>query len=89
MVTYELQQYKKYGFVRSIHVYKKSVLSTLHVCNTVPINRYGRTGPKTPFEHAFEHISARTVQGPQNVGRSPTCGHFQDGHMVADGSDQQ
>ena len=37
------------------------------------------TGPpnsKTPFEH----FSSHTMPGPQNVGRSPTCGHFQDGH---------
>ena len=54
---------------------------------------YGCTGPKTPFEHAFDHafdhFSSRPMPGQQTVDRSPTCGHFQEGHMVAEWSDPQ
>ena len=38
----------------------------------------------------LSHTAVIPVQVPrQNVGRSPTSGHFQDVHMVADGSDRQ
>ena len=43
------------------------------------------TGLETPIWY----ISARTMLGPQNVGRSSTCGHIQDGHIVAEWRDRQ
>ena len=62
---------------------KRRLNLLLIVSTAVPVGT--TTGPETPFEH----FSARTMPGPQNVGRSPTCGHFQDVHMVAEWSDPQ
>ena len=57
------------------HQYRTAVTPGIQLC----------TGPRTPSRT----ISARPMPGSQNVGRSPTCGHFQDGHMVAEWSDRQ